>query len=100
MALYAAMVGDGWLLGRKHLCKIIVAISSTAIPESWRNMAHLSLVPKRVSTRHELEQQLDALACEYGVSKDKKIFEQLLEVCRPMEVLKVVGERHSLTDHQ
>ena len=48
-------------------------------------MAHLSLVPKRVSTRHELEQQLDALAREYGVSKDKKGFEQMLEVCSRLQ---------------
>ena len=38
-------------------------------------MAHLRLVPKRDPTRHELEQQLDALAREYGVSKDKKVFD-------------------------
>ena len=63
-------------------------------------MAHLRLVPKRAPTRHELEQQLDALAREYGVSKDKKVFEQMLEVCRRMEVLKSKGERRTLTDHQ
>jgi hypothetical protein len=64
------------------------------------NMARLRLVPKHDPIRHALEQHLDALAREYSVSKDKKIFEQLLEVCRRMEVLKVVGERHSLTDHR
>ena len=63
-------------------------------------MTHLHLVPKRAPTRYELEQQLDALAREYDVSKDKKVFEQMLELCRRMEVLKVVGERHSLTDHR
>jgi hypothetical protein len=45
-------------------------------------MAHLRIVPKRDPTRHELEQQLDAFAREYGVSKDKKIFAQMLEVWR------------------
>jgi hypothetical protein len=49
-------------------------------------MAHLRLVPKCAPTRHELEQQLDALAREYGVSKDKKVYEQMLEVCRRMQV--------------
>jgi hypothetical protein len=57
-----------------------------------RDMAHLRLVPKRAPTRHELEQQLDALAREYGVSKDKRVFEQMLEVCRRMEVLMTTGE--------
>ena len=47
--------------------------------KSGRDMAHLRLVPKRDLTRHELEQQLDALAREYGVSKDKKVFEQMLK---------------------
>jgi hypothetical protein len=51
-------------------------------------MAHLRLIPKCAPTRHDLEQQLDALAREYGVSKDKKVFEQMLAVCRRMEVLK------------
>jgi hypothetical protein len=63
-------------------------------------MADLRLVPKREPTRHELERQLDALAREYGVSKDKKVFEQMLEVCRRIEVLKSKGERCTLTDHQ
>ena len=67
--------------------------------KSRRDMAHLRLVPKRAPTRHDLEQQLDALAREYGVSKDKKVFEQVREVCRRMEVLKSRGERHTLTDH-
>ena len=49
-------------------------------------MGHLRLIPKRAPTRYELEQQLDALAREYGVSKDKKVFE--LEVSRRMDVLK------------
>ena len=62
-------------------------------------MGHLRLVPKR-DARHELEQQLDALARKYGVSKDKKVFEQMREVCRRMDVLKSKGERHTLTDHQ
>ena len=56
------------------------------------DMAHLRIVPKRSPTRHELEQQLDALAREYGVSKDKKIFAQMLEVCRRIEVLKTKGD--------
>ena len=64
-----------------------------------RDMAHLRLVPKRDPTRHELEQQLDVLAREYGVSKDKKVFEQMLEVCRRIEVLKSKSELRSLTDH-
>ena len=51
-----------------------------------RDMAHLYLVPKRAPTRHDLEQQLDALARAYGVSKDEKVFEQMLEVCRQMQV--------------
>ena len=55
-------------------------------------MAHLRLVPKRAPTRHDLEQQLDALAREYGVSKDKKVLEQMREVCRRMEVLKTKGD--------
>jgi hypothetical protein len=37
-------------------------------------MSHLRLIPKRDLVRHELEQQLDALAREYGVTKDKKVF--------------------------
>jgi len=37
---------------------------------------------------------------EYGVSKNKKVFEQMLEVCRRIEVLKSKGEQRSLTDHQ
>jgi hypothetical protein len=45
-------------------------------------MAHLRLVYKRAPTRHELEQQLDAIANQYGVSNDKKVFEQMLEVRR------------------
>jgi len=49
-------------------------------------MADLRLIPKRDPARHELEQQLDALAREHGMSKDKKIFEQMLEVCRRMDV--------------
>jgi hypothetical protein len=49
--------------------------------KSGRDMAHLRLVPKRAPTRHELEQQLDALAREYGVRKDKKVLEQMLELC-------------------
>ena len=44
-------------------------------------MGHLRLVPKRAPTRYELEQQLDALAREYGVTKDKKVLEQMLELC-------------------
>ena len=63
-------------------------------------MAHLRLIPKRAPTRQELEQQLEALANEYGVSKNKKVFEQLLEVCRQIEVLKSKSERRTLTDHQ
>ena len=55
-------------------------------------MAHLRLVPKRAPTRHELEQQLDAFARQYGVSKNKKVFEQMLEVCRRIEVLKTKGD--------
>ena len=51
-------------------------------------MAHLRIVPKRAPTRHDLEQQLDALAREYGVGKDKKVFEQMLEVCRRLRELK------------
>jgi hypothetical protein len=54
--------------------------------KSGRDMAHLRLVPKCAPTRHDLEQQLDALAREYGVSKDKKVYEQMLEVCRRMQV--------------
>ena len=60
-----------------------------------RDMAHLRLIPKRAPTRHELEQQLDALAREYGVSKDEKVYEQMLEVCRRMEVLKSKGDETS-----
>ena len=60
-------------------------------------MAHLSLIPKRVSTRHELEQQLDVLAREYGVSKDNKVFEQMLEVCSRIQVLKTKGENGALS---
>jgi len=63
-------------------------------------MAHLRLVYKRAPTRHELEQQLDALANQYGVSNDKKVFEQMLEVRRRIEVLRSKGERRTLTDHQ
>jgi hypothetical protein len=63
-------------------------------------MAHLRLVYKRAPTRQELEQQLEALANEYGVSKKKKFFEQMLEVCRRIEVLKSKSERRTLTDHQ
>ena len=63
------------------------------------DMVHLRLVPKRDPTHHDLEQQLHALAREYGVSKDEKVFEQMLEVCRRIEVLKSRGERHILTDH-
>ena len=62
------------------------------------DMAHLRLVSKRVSTRHDLEQQLDALAREYGVSKDKKVFAQILEVCRRMKVLKSKSERRTFAD--
>ena len=43
-------------------------------------MAHVCIVPKRAPTRHELEQQLDAFAREYGVRKDKKVLEQMLEL--------------------
>ena len=50
-------------------------------------MADLRLIPKRDPARHELEQQLDALAREYGVTKDKKVLEQMLEVCWRIEVL-------------
>ena len=50
-------------------------------------MADLRLVPKHDPTRHESEQQLDALAREYGVTKDKKVLEQMLEVCWRIEVL-------------
>jgi hypothetical protein len=60
--------------------------------KSGRDMAHLRLVYKRPPTRHELEQQLDALANDYGVSKDKKVFEKMLEVCRRIEVLKTQGD--------
>ena len=49
--------------------------------KSGRDMAHLRLVPKRAPTRHELEQQLDALAREYGVRKDKKVLKEMLELC-------------------
>ena len=48
-------------------------------------MSHLRIVPKREPTRHQLEQQLDALAREYGVSKDKEIFAPMLELCRRIE---------------
>ena len=51
-------------------------------------MAHLRLVPMRDPTRYELEQQLDALAREYGMTKEKKVLEQMLEVCGQMEELK------------
>ena len=51
-------------------------------------MAHLRLVPKRDPTRHELEQQLDTLAREYGVTKDKKVLEQMLELCGRLRELK------------
>lgn len=44
-------------------------------------MPRLRLVPKRDPIRHELEQQLDSLAREYGVRKDKKVFKQILGVC-------------------
>jgi hypothetical protein len=40
------------------------------------------LVPKRAPTRHELEQQLDALAREYGVTKNKKVLEQIARIVR------------------
>ena len=49
--------------------------------KSGRAMTHLRIVPKRDPTRHELEQQLDALPREYGVTKDKKVLEQMLEFC-------------------
>jgi len=62
------------------------------------DMAHLRIVPKRAPTRHELEQQLDALAREYGVSKDKKVFARMLELCRRMEVLKSKSERRTFAD--
>ena len=39
-------------------------------------------------TRRELEQQLDALAREYGVTKDKKVLEQMLELCGRLRELK------------
>jgi hypothetical protein len=54
-------------------------------------MADLRLIPRRDPARHELEQQLDALAREHGVSKDKKVLEQTLEVCRRMEEFKGYG---------
>jgi hypothetical protein len=57
-------------------------------------------VYKRAPTRQELEQQLETLANEYGVSKNKKVFEQMLEVCRRIEVLKSKSERRTLTDHR
>ena len=63
-------------------------------------MTHLHLVPKRAPTRHELQKQLDALANKYGVSNDKKVFEQMLDVCRRIEVLKSKGERRARTDSQ
>jgi hypothetical protein len=53
--------------------------------KSGRDMAHLRLVPKCAPTRHDLEQQLDALAREYSVSKDKKVYEQMLDVWRRMQ---------------
>lgn len=63
-------------------------------------MAYLRLVPKRAPTRHELEQQLDALAHEYGVTKDKKVLVQMLAVCERMDVLKsrVSGTLSPITD--
>jgi hypothetical protein len=51
-------------------------------------MSHLRLIPKRDLVRHELEQQLDALAREYGVTKDKKVLEQMLQLCGRSRELK------------
>jgi hypothetical protein len=55
-------------------------------------MAHLRLIPKCDPTRYELEQQLDALAREYGVTKDKKVLDQMLELCGRLEGLKNNGD--------
>jgi hypothetical protein len=46
------------------------------------------MVPKRAPSRHDLEQQLDTLAREYGVTKGKKVLEQMLELCGRLRGLK------------
>ena len=51
-------------------------------------MAHLRLVPKCAPTRHDLEQQLDALAREYGVTKNKKVLEQIARIVRAVAGVK------------
>jgi hypothetical protein len=50
-------------------------------------MTQLHLVPKRDPTRHDLEQQLDSLAREYGVSKEESFRADARSV-QQMEVLK------------
>jgi len=39
-------------------------------------------------TRRELEQQLDALAREYGVTKNKKVLEQIARIVRAVAGVK------------
>ena len=56
------------------------------------DMVQLRLIPNRDRTRHELEQKLDALARECGVTKDKKVLDQMLEVCGRIEKLKSKGD--------